>query len=237
MRNNQDEFNINSNSIFNSFDKLNIYESPIASSFEHNQNIPSNTFLPTRLLTPDINLHNNQNKIGDMNSISKDINNLSTHQLEFPISKEDYLNNLFNETKILQNEINEKKTKLMKENAAIQEKKKKLIDVYYSLYDFRNKLLDKEKELNDKENNLIEYENVLKNNENILKNNIDNFDEYIKNKSNELKNQFDQIQQLQNKKEDELRQREEQLVKMIEMYSLNNDLNILNNNLNNLIYF
>ena len=58
-----------------------------------------------------------------------------------------------------------------------------------------------------------------------MKNNIDNFDEYIKNKSNELKNQFEQIQRLQNKKEDELRQREEQLVKMIEMYSLNQDLN------------
>ena len=86
----------------------------------------------------------------------------------------------------MKNDYNDKKSKLIQENKEIDEKKKKLINVYYCLYDFRNKLLEKEKELNDKEHNLIEYENVLKNNENILKNNIDNFDEYIKNKSNEL---------------------------------------------------
>ena len=235
MRNIQDEFNINSNSIFNSFDKLNIYESPISASFENAQNIPSNSFLPPRLKTPDIKYFpKNKNQIAELNSITKDINNLSTQQLEFPVSKEDYLNNLFNETKMLQTEINEKKSKLIKENSDIQEKKKKLIDVYYNLYEFRNRLMEKERELNDKENNLAEYENVLKNNENILKNNIDNFDEYIKSKSNELKNQFEQIQRLQNKKEDELRQREEQLIKMIEMYSLNQDLNNINYNLNNL---
>ena len=234
MRNIQDEFNINSNSIFNSFDKLNIYESPISASFENAQNIPSNSFLPPRLKTPDIKYFpKNKNQIAELNSITKDINNLSTQQLEFPVSKEDYLNNLFNETKMLQTEINEKKSKLIKENSDIQEKKKKLIDVYYNLYEFRNRLMEKERELNDKENNLAEYENVLKNNENILKNNIDNFDEYIKSKSNELKNQFEQIQRLQNKKEDELRQREEQLIKMIEMYSLNQDLNNINYNLNN----
>ena len=235
MRNIQDEFNINSNSIFNSFDKLKIYESPISASFDNAQNIPSNSFLPPRLQTPDINFNpTNKNQLGEINSITKDINNLSTQHIEFPVSKEDYLNNLFNETKMLQTEINEKKSKLIRENEDIQEKKKKLIDVYYNLYEFRNRLLDKERELNDKEYNLTEYENVLKNNENILKNNIDNFDEYIKNKSNELKNQFEQIQKLQNKKEDELRQREEQLIKMIEMYSLNKDLNNINNNLNNL---
>ena len=235
MKNIQDEFNINSNSIFNSFDKLNIYESPISASFENPQNIPSNSLLPPRLKTPDINFNaNNRNQFAEINSITKDVNNLSTQQLEFPISKEEYLNNLFNETKMIQSEINEKKSKLIKENSEIQEKKKKLIDVYYNLYEFRNRLMEKERELNDKENNLAEYENVLKNNENILKNNIDNFDEYIKNKSNELKNQFEQIQRLQNKKEDELRQREEQLIKMIEMYSLNKDLNNINHNLNNL---
>ena len=152
MKNNQDEFNINSNSIYNSFEKLNIYESPISACFKNDQNIPSNNLLPNSLQNPNINLNlnNNQNQIGDMNSITKDINNLSTNQLEFPVTKEEYLNNLFNETKIIQNEINDKKTKLMKENAEIQEKKKRLIDVYYSLHEFRNKLLDKEKELNDK---------------------------------------------------------------------------------------
>ena len=233
MKKIKDEFNINSNSIFNSFDKLNIHESPIESSFEYHQNIPSNGLIQNYIQS--LNPINTRNQKGDINnSISKEINNLSSTQVEFPATKEEYLNNLFNETKLIQNEINEKKSKLMKENIEIQEKKKKLIDVYYSLYDFRNKLLDKEKELNDKENNLEEYENVLKNNENTLKNNIDNFDLYIKNKSNELKNQFEQISKLQNQKENELRQREEQLVKMIEMYSLNKDLNNLNSNLNSL---
>ena len=185
MKRNQEEFNINSNSIFNSFDKLNIYESPLSASFDNYQNIPSNTLLPTYPKVSNKNISANHNPIvSDMNSFAKDIQNLSMNQLDFPVTKEDYLNNLFNETKMLQNEINEKKSKLMKENMEIQEKKKKLIDVYYNLYEFRNKLLDKEKELNDKENNLEEYEHVLKNNENILKNNIDNFDEYIKNKSN-----------------------------------------------------
>ena len=206
MKNIQDEFNINSNSIFNSFDKLNIYESPIAASFENYQNIPSNSFLPNHIQIQNQNFNNNQNNlVSDLNSFVKDINNLSSNQIEFPSTKEEYLNNLFNETKLIQNEINEKKSKLMKENIEIQEKKKKLIDVYYSLYEFRNKLLDKEKELNDKENNLEEYENILKNNENILKTNIDNFDEYIKNKSNELKNQFEQIQKLQNQKDSKRR--------------------------------
>ena len=237
MKNNQDEFNLNSNSIFNSFDKLNIYESPITESLENYQYqyVPSNTLLPKHYRTQNRNYNRNQTKINDINnSFLKDINNLSQNQLEFPLTKEEYLNNLFNETKVIQNEINEKKTKLMKENAEIQQKKQKLIEVYYNLYEFRNKLLDKEKELNDKEYNLEEYENVLKNNEQILKNNIDNFDEYIKNKSNELKNQFEQIQKMQNQKEEELRKREEQLVKMIEMYSLNKDLNNINSNLNNL---
>ena len=175
MKNNQEEFNFNSNSYNNSLEKLNFQESPISSK----------------------------------DNINNNINNINSQRIENPYLKEEYLNNLLNETKFMQKDYNNKKSLLMKEKEEIQEKKKKLINVYYCLYEFRNKLLDKEKELNDKETNLDEYENVLKNNENILKTNIDNFDEYIKTKSNELKNQFEQIQIIQNRRELELKKRED----------------------------
>ena len=125
MKKIKDEFNINSNSIFNSFDKLNIHESPIESSFEYHQNIPSNGLIQNYIQS--LNPINTRNQKGDINnSLSKEINNLSSTQVEFPATKEEYLNSLFNETKMMQNEINEKKSKLLKENAEIQEKKKKI---------------------------------------------------------------------------------------------------------------
>ena len=121
MKNIQDEFNFNSNSIFNSFDKLNIYESPISGSFENYP--PSNNLIVSHSNKQKIN-YTNINPYNDLNSITKELNNLSSNQLEYPVSKEDYLNNLLNETKNIQNEISEKNNKLMKENAEIQEKKK-----------------------------------------------------------------------------------------------------------------
>lgn len=236
MINNLDEFNFNSNSPINSIERLNFRESPILKD--------SHDFLQNNT-----NNMNNLNNIYNNNSI-KEINtrnynpqrfkgndaylNNFSQQLEYPFQREDYLNNLFDETKYMQNDYNDKRYKLIKENEEMEEKKKKLINAYYCLNDFKNKLLEKEKELINKETNLEEYENILKNNENILKNNLDNFDEYIKNKSNELKLQFEQIKIIQNQREIELKRKEEQLLKMIEMYSLNNDLNSLKNNLNNL---
>ena len=185
MKNIQEEINFNSNSYNNSLENLNFFESPISSS-RNNISI------------------NNNNKI--INHNNKEANYIS-QQIEHPFLKEEILNNLYNETKIIQNEYNRNKSMLIKENEEIKKNKKNLINVYYCLYDFRNKLLEKEKELNDKENNLEEYENILKNNEKILKNNIDNFDNYMSNKANELKMQFEQIQMIQNRRELELKKK------------------------------
>ena len=158
MKNNQDEFNFKSHSHMNSLDKYNFLESPISSfhnylSINNNNNNNYNNFIK------ETNTSNIMNLLGD-----KYLNTRALETNDFPSLKEEYLNNILNETKYIQNDYNNKKSKLIKENEEINEKKKKLINVYHCLYDFRNKLLNKEKELNDKQNNLEQYENVLKKN-------------------------------------------------------------------------
>ena len=52
-------------------------------------------------------------------------NQIMSQQIENPYLKKEYLNNLLNETKVIQNDYNNKKSILMKESEEIQENKKK----------------------------------------------------------------------------------------------------------------
>ena len=104
MKNNQDEINLNSNSMTNTLEKFNFLESPISSSRNYFSNNNINRII-------------NQNDNGEINYISQ--------QIDHPYLKEEYLNNLYNETKFIQNEFNNRKSLLMKESEEIKEKKKK----------------------------------------------------------------------------------------------------------------
>ena len=177
---------------------------------------------------------NNATYLQDLDKIDKNISyNLDK---SFPLENLSY--HPLNETKNFNhnNNLNFEDSKYFQECEEIKEKRKKLIEVYYSLQDFKKKLLSKEKELNEKEKQLKEFESNLKNNEKILKNNIKNFENYIRNKKNELNSQFSEIDIIQSQKEKELKIREEKILEFFKIYNLKNEIKKLDieNNFNSI---
>ena len=156
---------------------------------------------------------NNPTYLQDLDKIDKNISyNLDK---SFPLENLSY--RPLNETKNFNhnNNLNFEDSKYFQECEEIKEKRKKLIEVYYSLK---------------------EFESNLKNNEKILKNNIKNFENYIRNKKNELNSQFSEIDIIQSQKEKELKIREEKILEFFKIYNLKNEIKKLNieNNFNSI---
>ena len=130
-------------------------------------------------------LNKNNEKLFNLNKTIKDdkkiiSNILSPMKYDFEKEKKEYtINTTLNHLKNIQSMYNLNTIKLQNEIINTNNKKKKLLLVYNSLFHFKQKLLNKEKHIKEKEYKINKFENNLKINEKILKNNLEAFNNYI----------------------------------------------------------
>ena len=162
-------------------------------------------------------LNKNNEKLFNLNKNIKDdkkiiSNILSPMKYDFEKEKKEYtINTTLNHLKNIQSMYNLNTIKLQNEIINTNNKKKKLLLVYNSLFHFKQKLLNKEKHIKEKEYKINKFENNLKINENILKNNLEAFNNYINYQTHNLINKFKNIKNYHQQKEDELKLREQKI--------------------------